>query len=98
MKKLDKIRLNNAIVLNNKEMKTVVGGLGSGTVGGETKKVCAYFSCACDNGISPASGSQEASTWQMPCNSSFTAMVSMVSNHCTNGQGGCVKVYREIPG
>ncbi len=96
MKKLSKLKLKEFAVMNDSEMKSVVGGYDPYETGDD--KVCAHFSCECSKGISPTSGSQEGRTWRMSCSTDQNTMVGMISNHCINGEGGCYKVYKDNTG
>lgn len=50
MKKLNKIRLQNAVVLGSSEMKAIYGGSGGGDGSGAGE--CAWYKCTCSGALS----------------------------------------------
>lgn len=78
MKKLSKIKLQNAVKLEEKEMKGIFGGSGSGLPGG-------CFNCDC--GGSGANPPYVSSWTKIYINT--TSMYDDISRRCVGGSGGC---------
>jgi natural product precursor len=99
MKKLIKIKLHDAAVLNDREMKMVVGGSGTGTDGSGTgeEKVCIYIQCGCTHGMSFTSGTPDlGGTWKKDCSYDMTTSSGAFKGHCINDEGYCYRVYKTV--
>lgn len=77
MKQLKKIRLRNAVVLENQEMKMIFGGSGISFKGGN-------FSCSCSKGANPPFNS----TWFKFYHTN-NDMIKDLEQRCRFGEGGC---------
>ncbi|MDD4437545.1 MAG: hypothetical protein PHS04_05875 [Tissierellia bacterium] len=83
MKKLSKIKLHDAVVLDKKEMKIIYGGSGTGGSGGLTG---GCFSCSCIGQTNPP----YASSWTKFYASTSTMQTDLNTRCATSGD--CIQV------
>ena len=93
MKKLKKLKLHEFAAMDEKEMKSIVGGYGNSN----EKKVCAYIKCSCSQGLSLGAPQSVSSSWTIACDKSPLNEIPYMEKICAFGEGNCHVVYKDSP-